>query len=56
MIFRGFSTILGGVNLKLVAVSPTLFRGGPAHERRKDAVFAAGIPYQSDDLARIDDL
>src|SRR4051794_30784168 len=28
-----------------MAVSPTLFRGGPAHERRTDAVLAAdGLP------------
>jgi hypothetical protein len=31
--------------LKLAAVSPRLFRGGPADERRKDAILAAdGLP------------
>src|ERR1039458_10311539 len=45
LIHNGFSAIFGGVGLKLVAVSPTLFRGGSAHERRKDAIFAAdGLP------------
>ncbi|MSP01528.1 MAG: LLM class flavin-dependent oxidoreductase, partial [Acetobacteraceae bacterium] len=33
--YNGFSTILGGVGLKLVAVCPTLVRGGLTHERRK---------------------
>jgi hypothetical protein len=43
--YNGFSTILGGVGLKLVAVCPTLFGGGSADERRKDAVLAAdGLP------------
>ncbi|MSO99961.1 MAG: hypothetical protein EXR07_02760, partial [Acetobacteraceae bacterium] len=32
--YNGFSTILGGVGLKLVAVCPTLVRGGLTHERR----------------------
>jgi hypothetical protein len=45
LIYNGFSAILGGVGLKLAAVSPTLFRGGPAHEHRKDVVLAAdGLP------------
>ena len=45
LIYNGFSAILGGVGLNLAAVSPTLFRGGPAHEHRKDAVLAAdGLP------------
>jgi hypothetical protein len=45
LIYNGFSAILGGVGLKLAAVSPTLPQGGPAHERRKDAVLAAdGLP------------
>ena len=40
-----FSAILGGVGLKLVAICPSLFEGGPAHERRKDAVLAVdGLP------------
>ena len=30
LIYNGFSAILGGVGLKLAAVSPSLFRGGPA--------------------------
>jgi len=33
---------LPGVNLKLAAISPTLFREGPAHERRKDDTFEDG--------------
>src|SRR5271156_442870 len=43
--YNGFSAILGGVGLKLVAVCPPLFEGGPAYERRKDAVLAIdGLP------------
>ena len=45
LIHSGFLAILGGVDLKLATVSPTLFRGGPAHERRKDAVLSVdGLP------------
>ena len=41
----GFQAFLRGVDLKLVAISRTLFRGGPAYERRKDDILAAdGLP------------
>jgi hypothetical protein len=44
-VVKGLRAILRGVDLKLIAVSPILFRGGPAHELRKDAVLAAnGLP------------
>src|SRR5665213_3831412 len=45
LIHSGFSVILGGVGLKLMAVCPTLFEGGLAHEHRKDTILAAdGLP------------
>ena len=45
LIFNGFSAIFDGVDLKLASDSGTLFRGGPAHVRRKDGILAAdGLP------------